>query len=329
MMRCPSMVAAALLILVGAGVASGQTTQASATGFQLVQRPGAVNLAAEYDLSNLRIPRDEIHTLLPRDAIPALTNPPNEPVSSATWLSGDARLVVARVGDDVLGVPISVLNWHEIVNVEVGGEPVAVAYCPLCDSASIFSRRVGSVGSEAVLEFGVSGALYNSNVLMYDRKERGLWSQLGMTAVSGPRSGESLRMMPVVVLTLREFKAAYPSAPVVSRQTGHRRDYTASPYEQYFKGQELIVPVARMGAALEPKTPGVGIAVEVDARLRTWFVALDAIGEARTIHTPSGEILLRRGPAGVNVERAPEGVRTVQTFYYAWSAFYPGSEVID
>ncbi|MEO1129109.1 MAG: DUF3179 domain-containing (seleno)protein, partial [Planctomycetota bacterium] len=157
-------------------------------GFRLVNRPGSVDLGATYDLQALSIPRDEIHTLLPKDAIPSLTDPVLTPVRDADWPSGDARVIAVSIGKEAVAVPLSVLNAHEIVNMTLGGVPIAATYCPLCDSASVFDRTVsGDDGKPLILEFGVSGALYNSNVLMYDRDELGLWSQLAMKAVSGPR----------------------------------------------------------------------------------------------------------------------------------------------
>lgn len=309
--------------------------------FRRVQRPGSVDIERGYDLTGLTIPKDQIHTLLPRDAIPALTDPKTQTAEDAAWLPDDARIIKVVIGDDVLGVPLRVLDWHEIVNTTVGGEPIAATYCPLCDSATVFSRRVtptaakGAAGdgsaskpTPVVLEFGVSGALYNSNVLMYDRKDNGLWSQLGMHAVSGPLAGTALEMLPVEVVTFAAFKKAHPGAKIVSNDTGHNRDYSRSPYESYFKDEKLMVPVAAVGDVLPRKTLGVGIAVGEGDASHAWFVPVDAIGDGRTIDTPVGKVVLAKSDAGVAVTQAPEGVRTAQTFYYSWSAFYPKTTVV-
>ncbi|MGD9791218.1 MAG: DUF3179 domain-containing (seleno)protein [Phycisphaerales bacterium] len=315
--------------------------QAQPDGFQRVQRPGSVDIEKDYNLAGLTIPKEQIHTLLPRDAIPALTDPKTEPADKADWLPDDARVVEIVVGEDVLGVPLRVLDWHEVVNTTVGGEPIAATYCPLCDSATVFSRRItpkaadgaaadgsGSKPSPVVLEFGVSGALYNSNVLMYDRKDKGLWSQLGMHAVSGPLAGTALEMLPVEVVSFAAFKEAHPTAKIVSKDTGHERDYSRSPYESYFKNEKLMVPVAGVGDTLPRKTLGVGIAVGEGDAAQAWFVPVDAIGDGRTIDTPAGKVVLAKSDAGVAVTQAPKGVRTAQTFYYSWSAFYPKTTVV-
>lgn len=311
------------------GPPGAQSRAAEGEEFRRVQRRGSVDIETEYNLTGLAIPKDQIHTLLPRDAIPALTDPKTQPAAEASWLPDDARMIQVVIGEDVLGVPLRVLDWHEVVNTTVGGQPVAVTYCPLCDSATVFSRKVKAAGGgEEVLEFGVSGALYNSNVLMYDRKYKALWSQLGMRAVSGPLAGTSLDMLPVAVVSFAAFKQAHPAAKVVSRDTGHERDYSRSPYEAYFKNDRLLVPVANVGEALPRKTLGVGIAVGDAQEARAWFVPVDAIGEGRTIDTPAGKVQLARSDAGVSVVQAPPGVRTAQTFYYSWSAFYPQTQVV-
>jgi peroxiredoxin len=267
-----------------------------------------------------------------------LTDPKTEPASGADWLSDDTRVIEVVVGGEVLGVPLRVLDLHEVVNTTLGGEPIAITYCPLCDSATVFSRRVtpkpapgggsGSSPSPVVLEFGVSGALYNSNVLMYDRKDKGLWSQLGMRAVSGPLAGTTLDMLPVEVVTLAAFKQAHPKGEVVSRETGHDRDYSQSRYAAYFQRDGLLVPVMGVGDALPRKTLGVGIALGEGDAAKAWFVPVDAIGDGRTVRTPAGDVMLTKNPAGIAVAEAPEGVRTAQTFYYSWSAFYPETSVV-
>ncbi|HBS29550.1 MAG TPA: hypothetical protein DEB06_08900 [Phycisphaerales bacterium] len=330
----------------GSGARPSGTPQpaegAAPEGFRRVQRPGSVDIETEYNLAGLTIPKEQIHTLLPRDAIPALTDPKTQKAEDAAWLPDDARVIEVVVGNDVLGVPLRVLDWHEIVNTTVGGEPIAATYCPLCDSATVFSRRItpsavagaaeggsGSKPSPVVLEFGVSGALYNSNVLMYDRKDKGLWSQLGMHAISGPLAGTALEMLPVEVVSFAAFKKAHPGAKIVSNDTGHTRDYSRSPYDSYFKDEKLMVPVAGVGDALPRKTLGVGIAVGEGDAAKAWFVPVEGIPQnGLEVTLPEGKVMLSRSDAGVAVTSAPKGVRTAQTFYYSWSAFYPGTKVI-
>jgi len=320
-----------LILTVAVSGIQAQVDQDSAgSTFRQLNRPGSVDLAQEYNLKNLQIPQEQIHTLLPRDAIPALTNPKLEPAQSADWLPDNARIIAVSVDGQTVGVPLRILDWHEIVNMTIGREPIAATYCPLCDSATVFSRRIrpDGGGEAIVLEFGVSGALYNSNVLIYDRRNKGLWSQLRMRAVSGPLAGNSLDILPVEVVSFKEFKKSHRSASIVGRDTGHERDYSRSPYERYFKDDQLMVPVMGVKDALPRKTLGVGIAVGALDSLRKWFVPADTIADGQTIETPAGKVRLARTDAGIAVTEAPGGVRTAQTFYYAWSTFYPNTEVI-
>jgi peroxiredoxin len=318
-----------MLLALPANIHCRDSRPSDSEKFHQVSREGAVDIDKEYALDNLQIPKNEIHTLLPRDAIPALTNPEMESVHSAKWLPGDARIIAVTVGDETIGVPLIVMDRHEIVNMTVGGRPIAVTYCPLCDSAAVFSREIAPRGKQGVakpivLEFGVSGALFNSNVLMYDQRDKALWSQLGMRAVSGPLAGTTLESLPVQVVSFSQFDRTHPLARIVSRKTGHELDYSVSPYCGYMQSEELKVPVAQMGSALPRKTQGMGVASDTES----WFVPATAIADAFTLQTPLGDVRLTKTSAGVAVVEVPKGLRTAQTFYYSWSAFYPMTQVI-
>ena len=290
-----------------------------------VRRPGSVDLHAEYDMDNLRIPEDEIHTLLPRDAIPALTDPELVAVDGDTHLSDTDRIIVVEGGGEVVGAQLMILNLHEVVNLTVGGEPLAATYCPLCDSATVISRTITNAdGEQETLEFGVSGALYNSNVLMYDRTYKSLWSQLGMHAVSGPLAGTKLDHKLARIIRFDEFKKRYPEAMVLNIDTGYERDYHRDPYQRYFADDRLMVPVHGSGDALPNKTLGVGVLAGDQA----WFITAAAIGDKYTLETPAGDVVVTSSEAGIEVLEAPDSVSTAQTFYYSWSAFNPDTKVI-
>ena len=310
-------------------------SEGSSKKFETVQRSGAVDITKEYDLSGLTIPQEQIHMLVRKDGIPALTDPKLEQADEATWLEPHARIIEVIVGGEVLGVPLQILDRHEIVNTRLGGEPIAITYCPLCDSATVFSRRIqapsdttgnGTEEKEMVLEFGVSGALYNSNVLLYDRTHLSLWSQLGMNAVSGPLVGTELSMLPVKMVTYDQFKKNHPQGDMVSRETGHRRNYEKAAYGDYFKSDRIIVPILGIGDALPRKTLGVGIVAGKEA----YFITQEAIGaEGYVLETALGTVKLAKTDAGIVVQDKPADVRAAQSFYYSWSAFYPETRVVS
>jgi len=291
-----------------------------------IRRPGSVDLHAEYDMDNLQIPEDEIHTLLPRDAIPALTDPDLLPLADVDYLSDTDRIIVVEADGTVVGVPVIILNFHEVANLTVAGTPVAATYCPLCDSATVISRTITNAdGEQETLEFGVSGALYNSNVLMYDRTYKSLWSQLGMRAVSGSLAGTKLDHQLARIVRYDDFKERYPDATVLNIDTGYDRNYHRDPYSRYFGSDDLMLPIQGVGDALPNKTLGVGVL----AGEKAWFITAAAIGDSYTLQTPAGNVVLTSSDAGIEVLEAPKGVSTAQTFYYSWSAFNPKTEVIN
>jgi len=321
-----------VLLLFYLSVTAGAVAQSSSPAgswFERVHRPGAVIVQDVYDTSNLTIPLEEIHELLPRDAIPALVNPRLVDASAADWISPDFRVIAVVVGETAVAIPLRILNYHEIANLVVEGEPIAVTYCPLCDSASVFSRKFVRIedGQEEteVLEFGVTGALYNSNVLFYDRTHLGLWSQLAMKAVSGPYAGTTLEHQWITIVDFKEFQDRHPGGLVVSKDTGYPVDYTKASYEGYMASDRLIVPVRNFRQRLPKKTLGVGV---LDGS-ESWFVPARKIKGPFVLEVASGEVQLAPSSAGVRVVSAPEGVQVAQAFYYAWTAFHPNATIVS
>ena len=165
----------------------------------------------------------------PPDGIPAIDAPLFERASEISWLSDDEPVLSLQVGDETRAYPVRIMIWHEIVNDLVGGVPVAVSYCPLCNSALTFDRRV----ADRVLSFGTSGLLYRSDLVMYDRQTESLWPQLELGAVAGHLTGTQLDTIPTVTIAWSDFLAAHPAAWVLSQQTGYNRPYGSNPYVGY------------------------------------------------------------------------------------------------
>ena len=201
-----------------------------------------------FDLSFALVPRDQIlQGGPPRDGIPALTRPEGVRAGEATYLRPDDVVIGVALDGEARAYPLRILMWHEAANDVLGGTPIAVTYCPLCNSALVFDRRVAG----RTLAFGVSGLLYESNVLLYDRAASGgtesLWNQIQMRAVTGPaaRAGQSLRLLPSSMTTWSAWRAQHPETTVLSTNTGFRRDYASSPYGPYFASDELMFPVEK------------------------------------------------------------------------------------
>ena len=145
-------------------------------------------------------------------------------------LVGDQEPVMAlEIDGDVRAYPLQILTWHEIVNDEVGGVPVSVTFCPLCNAAIVFDRRLDSV----VYDFGTSGNLRNSDLIMWDRQTQSWWQQFSGEAIVGSLTGKKLTFLPSSIVSFAIFKEAYPDVKVLSRDTGFRRSYGRNPYAGY------------------------------------------------------------------------------------------------
>jgi hypothetical protein len=146
--------------------------------------------------------------------------------------------------------PYNILVWHEIVNDIVGGMPLIITFCPLCGSAIVYEAIV----DDQVLEFGVSGYLYESNMIMYSREDpETLWSQSLGRAIVGDRLGQELEHYPFELLDYRDAKSRYPTAVVLSSDTGHSRNYDENPYSGYEDTEELTFPVSNTDARFPAK----------------------------------------------------------------------------
>ena len=166
----------------------------------------------------------------PPDGIPPIDRPRFHAVGAVDWLAAGEPVAMVELGGDAKAYPLQILVWHEIVNDTVGGVPVAVTYCPLCNTAISF-RRPTVAGKPTT--FGTSGRLYHSNLVMYDRATRSLWPQALGVAVTGELTGQRLQRVATQLVAWRDFRAAFPSGRVLSRDTGHRRPYGENPYPLY------------------------------------------------------------------------------------------------
>jgi hypothetical protein len=281
---------------------------------------------AAFNTTGLAIPRRQILSGGPaKDGIPALVSPTAVRVAAAGFLDPSSRVVGVTINGQTRAYPVNVLNWHEVINDELGGVSIAVIYCPLCDSVSVVDRRIAG----RTLQFGVSGLLHNSNVLFYDRTDQALWSQVGLQAISGPLVGRSLQHLAWVVSRFDTWSSNHPEGTVVSFETGHRRNYRVNPYSGYFADDGLVFPVARHDRRLEAKTPVVG--VKFGNITRAYPVKLIAQGhDGMMIDTLNGHRLVLqsdRKSSRVAVVEAPPRAQVIHTFWFAWAAFHTGTEI--
>ncbi len=194
----------------------------------------------------------------PPDAIPAIDTPKFESIEAADeWLENDWPVMFFEHNDDARAYPLAILIWHEIVNDEVGGMPVALTFCPLCNATIAFDR---TLPDGTVLDFGTTGNLRNSDLVMYDRQTFSWWQQFTGEAIVGDLTGTQLAFLPSQIIAWEDFKQAHPESKVLSRETGHVRSYGRNPYAGYDSvnsnpffpipggGDDRLIPMERVVA---------------------------------------------------------------------------------
>ena len=283
------------------------------------------------------VPLSEVISGGPRkDGIPSIDSPEfvshqeasldPETVGIGLFYEGEARFY-----------PFDILVWHEIVNDVVSGVPVAVTYCPLCMTGVVFDRRLDG----GVVEFGVSGRLWQSNLLMYDRygkkgddveplglqKGESLWSQVLGEAVVGPRTGDQLRVLPASgAVRFIDWITRHPDTRVLARPRGSLRPYGTDPYGAYYTNSDVLFPTQESGR-MHPKVYVHG-------------VVIDGVSKAYPHDVlPVGTITDVLGDNTIQVHKSDTGAVTVEyggkilpaigAFWFAWEAVHPETEVWD
>lgn len=259
-----------------------------------------------------------------RDCIPSIDAPKYVDVAATNqWLEAD-DLVLAMDHEGVARAwPVRILDRHEIVNDTIAGDPVAVTWCPLCGSGVAFERRIDG----EIVEFGVSGLLHDSDLVMYDRKTETLWQQITGEGIMGARTGEELTTLPVSIVEWGDWAQAQPDTEVLSRDTGFDFEYAGPrPYAAYEDSDRLMFPASNRDLSIHPKEVVYGFEFE-DGSLAVFDDTLDEhAGEVET-RIGDRDLTIRREPGGEVVAVLPDGTRRVGTrlFWFAWYNFHPNT----
>lgn len=228
----------------------------------------------------------------PPDGIPPIDTPTFELVAEVDWLRDEEPVLAITVDGIARAYPIQIMTWHELVNDTFGDTPVTISYCPLCNSALAYDRRVG----DRILDFGTSGRLYNSSLVMYDRQTESLWTHFNGQAVVGQLTGTELDLLPIQTTSWASFSQANPNALVLSRDTGFSRDYGRNPYQGYdnpegragFFDGELDERRPAKARVVSIRRNDVSIAVELDALIEKGVLAGDMGGDQITVWNVPG-----------------------------------------
>ncbi len=210
---------------------SSGTEQRGSSTATAADVPSGAESEFETDFDKHGIPYEEISSGgPPKDGIPAIDEPRFVGVEEAGgWLEPREPVIRLRRGSGARAYPLQVITWHEIVNDRVAGSPVTVTFCPLCNTAVAFEGEVD--GRE--LDFGTTGRLRFSNLIMYDRQTESWWQQATGEAIAGELTGRELETVPASIVSWEEFRSAHPNGDVLSRDTGYNRSYGENPYTGY------------------------------------------------------------------------------------------------
>ncbi|GMR18564.1 MAG: DUF3179 domain-containing protein [Gammaproteobacteria bacterium] len=182
------------------------------------------------DFSKRSFEFDEIvYQALPKDAIPAIDKPVFKKPSDIGWINPDEPVIVVKQGDQAKAYPLQIMIHHEIVNDYINNAPIVVTFCPLCNAALVFSREVKG----QVLDFGTSGSLRKSDLIMYDRQTESWWQQFIGKGIVGHYNSVQLEFIPSKLIAYADFVKAYPQGEVLSRETGYTRLYGQNPFRGY------------------------------------------------------------------------------------------------
>lgn len=214
-----------------------------------------------WDFSEHSIPLNKIMSGgSSKDGIPAIDWPQfvSAAKASRTFLKDEDRIITLVVNGRKKAYPIKILNWHEIVNDSIGDRRVVVTFCPLCGTGMVFDAN--AAGRQ--LNFGVSGLLYQSDVLLYDRQTESLWSQIKQEAVIGKLIGTRLQLLPSTQTTWGAWKKQHPDTFVLSTQTWSARDYERDPYEDYYASRDVMFSVGKLNPRYHPKEQVLGVKLD-------------------------------------------------------------------
>jgi len=247
-----------------------------------------------------------------KDGIPAINDPKFTSIDEAGF------------DDDTLGVlvsfdgvqryyPYNILVWHEIVNDSIGDNKYAVSFCPLCGSAILYNREIG----DETVRFGVSGLLYESNLLMYDNLTESLWSQAAGEAVVGSYTGTELEVLPMQLITFEEVKEKYPDAEVLSKDTGYKRNYSVYPYGDYEETERLYFPISVNYDKYFAKE--IMYVVNVDEKSLSF--PYKNIPEGETIIDDSGVIINRNG-GEIEVTHNKQKIPGYFEMWFSWAVHH-------
>ena len=233
--------------------------------WQCTDDPSPVSPETGVNITDWLIPVDEVlDGGVGKDGIPSIDQPQFDKVEEVNPAFDDELVVGLEINGVIQGFPIPILDWHEIVNHKISDIDIAITYCPLTGTAIGWGRKIGTT----VSTFGVSGFLFNSNLMPYDRRTNSLWSQQRLECVNGPRIGTKPATYSLIETTLSTWRASFPGSEIMNANTGFDRRYSFYPYGDYRRNNDrLLFPVAVQDDRLPQKERVLGVIHDDNARI--------------------------------------------------------------
>jgi len=290
----------------------------------LLAPPGAARELNGFELSEASLPEQEIiGGGPPRDGIKSVDKPSFVAAEAASWVKADTPVIGIEVAGEARAYPVHLLEYHQLVNDEVGSVPVLLSYDPLTGTPIAFKAKVG----DERLHFGVSGLVYQSNFLFYDRESESLWSQMLGRAVSGPRKGQRLERLPVRQEAFGVWMHRHPKSRVLERPFPKRIDYRYSRFSAYWISETIPFPVSEKDDRFHPKEGVLGLEVEGVVRAYPRSALVEAGGRVADEVAGKKVRIAYDAEADAFSWEVPEGVQVTDAYWFAWKAFHPKTEV--
>ncbi len=257
-----------------------------------------------------------------RDCIPAIDKPKFVTIANASFMNKEDIVIVASYKEEHKIYSRNILEIHEIVNDWFGSLPVAVTFCPLCGSAVAAVRIVDGQPTE----FGVSGVLHNSDLVMYDRKTNSLWGQITTTAIVGEKTGTKLRKISAQLMSWPQAIETYPTAKVLSTDTGFDYSYDKPNYQKYYNSDKVIFPVSNLDARANSKEIVYGISINGQnmAFTETYLeknTSFDQTFNDVVIHIENRG----NGDVSAKYKKTGEVIPITHSYWFAWYNFHPNT----
>lgn len=307
-----------LLLVMGASLVVGSA---------FAERSYDVDILAETfgfdDTTRKSVPLGKLMQGCPaRDCIPSIDSPKYVPADEADYVSDDDLVITLAYRGEHFAFPTKILDHHEIVNDTFAGIPLAITWCPLCGSAVGIERTVAGT----ITTFGVSGVLYNSDLVLYDRATETLWDQIEAQGIVGPMTGERLTLVPVSMAKWGRWRAKHPDTMVLTTDTGFDKDYTTDRFAEYRESTRLFMPVSATSDRLHAKTVVYGF--DLDAGKIAYTEALLANPYTHELAGEEAAVTLSEDGT-VTMRRDGETQYPIRLFWFAWYTFHPDTELVQ